>query len=80
MTDHKEGSAPSGLGAIHAQPPQSRRERVQVKCSTCAKRKCRERYMAVDWRHCGMWRPKLEDTIWAMSSQDGCGGCGSGGE
>lgn len=60
MKDHKDCDAPSGPGVIHELPPQSRRERVKVKCSTCANRKCRQRGSAVEWLHCGMWMPKLE--------------------
>lgn len=74
MTDHKDCNAASSTGVIHALPPQARRARVQVKCSTCANRMCRQRGSAVEWLHCGMWLPKLEDMRWTMSSQNGCGG------
>ena len=33
---------------------------IPVKCSTCGNRKCRERFAAVEWRHCGEWVPEVK--------------------
>ena len=61
MVDWKDCIVPYGKRKPVPPPPSPLpNKRIPVKFSTCGTRKCRERFAAVEWRHCREWVPEVK--------------------